>query len=134
MRHDRIDPGSMAGVESPPVRSAAWPSKAFTRRLEEWRRRSLATVTVGDEELATLDAPETGESEDDAARLLAVGVLADVVAREWRELEEIAAARGRLADGTFGRCELCGASIGRRRLEAMPTARYCLVCQREVET
>jgi hypothetical protein len=114
MRHDRIDPGSMAGVESPPVRSAAWPSKAFTRRLEEWRRRSLATVTVGDEELATLDA--------------------DVVAREWRELEEIAAARGRLADGTFGRCELCGASIGRRRLEAMPTARYCLVCQREVET
>jgi DnaK suppressor protein len=38
------------------------------------------------------------------------------------------AALGRLADGTFGRCERCSARIGEARLEARPTARLCIDC------
>jgi DnaK suppressor protein len=37
-------------------------------------------------------------------------------------------ALGRLADGTFGRCERCAARIGEARLEARPTARLCIDC------
>ncbi|WP_307802997.1 TraR/DksA family transcriptional regulator [Frigoribacterium sp. PvP032] len=40
------------------------------------------------------------------------------------------AALGRLADGTFGRCERCSARIGPARLEARPTARLCIDCAR----
>ena len=40
------------------------------------------------------------------------------------------AALGRLADGTFGRCERCAARIGEARLEARPTARLCIDCAR----
>ncbi|WP_223269359.1 TraR/DksA C4-type zinc finger protein [Frigoribacterium sp. ACAM 257] len=40
------------------------------------------------------------------------------------------AALGRLADGTFGRCERCAARIGAARLEARPTARLCIDCAR----
>jgi DnaK suppressor protein len=38
------------------------------------------------------------------------------------------AALGRLADGTFGRCERCSARIGEARLEARPAARLCIDC------
>ena len=31
-------------------------------------------------------------------------------------------------DGTYGRCEVCGGSIGEARLEAMPAARLCITC------
>jgi RNA polymerase-binding transcription factor DksA len=128
-----IDPGAACGVECAPERPAR-PECAFIPRLEELRRRSVATVAAGDAELATLADRESGESEDDAPRLLAVGVLSGVLAREWRELEEIAAARRRLADGTFGRCEACGEEIDPRRLRAMPAARFCVACQKETET
>lgn len=43
-------------------------------------------------------------------------------------LEEIAAARDRVADGTYGTCETCGKPIAPARLEARPTARTCIAC------
>ena len=45
-----------------------------------------------------------------------------------QQLAEIEAARGRLADGTYGTCEECGGPIGEGRLEARPTARTCIRC------
>jgi RNA polymerase-binding transcription factor DksA len=41
---------------------------------------------------------------------------------------EFAAARERLADGSFGRCERCGRRIPEARLEARPEARRCVAC------
>ena len=43
-------------------------------------------------------------------------------------LDEIAAARQRLADGTYGVCATCGRTIPTGRLEARPTARTCVDC------
>ncbi|MCL6595179.1 MAG: TraR/DksA family transcriptional regulator [Firmicutes bacterium] len=48
-------------------------------------------------------------------------------------LEAVEAARRRLADGRFGRCERCGGPIGDARLRALPWAALCLPCQEEVE-
>lgn len=42
--------------------------------------------------------------------------------------EEILDAIGRIHDGTFGICETCKVDIDVDRLEAMPQARFCLVC------
>ena len=50
-------------------------------------------------------------------------------AYECESLEEIAAARARLRNGTFGTCEACGTVIPLSRLEAIPTAHQCLPCQ-----
>jgi DnaK suppressor protein len=44
------------------------------------------------------------------------------------ELTETQAALRRIELGTYGRCESCGGAIGRQRLLALPTARYCLGC------
>lgn len=45
-----------------------------------------------------------------------------------RELREIDAALARIADGTYGSCEICGGAIGRDRLRALPEVRRCLTC------
>ena len=47
---------------------------------------------------------------------------------EEHTLEEIAAALGRIEQGTFGHCEGCRKAIPRDRLHALPYARYCVGC------
>jgi DnaK suppressor protein len=44
-------------------------------------------------------------------------------------LREIEGALGRLRDGSYGTCQDCGMPVSRKRLEAVPWARYCVSCQ-----
>jgi RNA polymerase-binding protein DksA len=46
-----------------------------------------------------------------------------------RELESVDAALARLAAGTYGKCENCGRPISPERLEALPTATWCMDCK-----
>jgi DnaK suppressor protein len=46
------------------------------------------------------------------------------------QLAQIDAALGRLADGSYGRCERCGQPIPAGRLQARPTATTCVDCAR----
>lgn len=48
-------------------------------------------------------------------------------------LAEIDASLQRIRDGTYGRCEVCGRPIERRRLEALPTARLRAECRERLE-
>jgi RNA polymerase-binding transcription factor DksA len=48
-------------------------------------------------------------------------------------LGEVAAALGRIEQGTYGRCERCGRGIPAGRLKAVPFARYCVECARAAE-
>lgn len=45
-------------------------------------------------------------------------------------LDDIEAALQRIANGTYGTCEICGKPIGAERLEAIPWARFCIDDQR----
>ena len=52
---------------------------------------------------------------------------AEALAGQLKEtLEEVYAAIGRLDDGSYGRCEVCGVAISPARLEAMPATRFCI--------
>ena len=46
------------------------------------------------------------------------------------DLAEIQAALARLADGSYGTCQVCGAGISGERLAARPAARTCVGCVR----
>lgn len=48
-------------------------------------------------------------------------------------LAEIDAALDRIANGSYGTCERCGEPVGDARLEALPSARWCLDCAAIVE-
>lgn len=56
-----------------------------------------------------------------------------VIDRHVRELRDIEAARVRIGGGGYGSCADCGKDIGFERLQAYPTAKRCLACQRQRE-
>ncbi|MBA3946644.1 MAG: TraR/DksA C4-type zinc finger protein [Herpetosiphonaceae bacterium] len=49
------------------------------------------------------------------------------------DIDEIDHALERIADGTYGQCETCGRSIPEERLDARPSATFCIEHQRERE-
>jgi DnaK suppressor protein len=53
------------------------------------------------------------------------GLLAEKVEKE---LAEVDAALGRIAEGVYGTCAACGGPLGLQRLRAIPEARFCLGC------
>jgi RNA polymerase-binding transcription factor DksA len=52
---------------------------------------------------------------------------------EEQILEDIAAALGRIEQGTFGHCEGCRNAIPKDRLHALPYTRYCVECARKLQ-
>jgi RNA polymerase-binding transcription factor DksA len=63
----------------------------------------------------------------DSSQVTAERGEAETLAGQLREtLDEVASAIGRLEDGSYGRCEVCGVPIGAARLEAMPATRFCI--------
>jgi len=98
----------------------------LAQRLTELRQ------TVRDED-ATARTNEPGSVTDtkDLADIQSQGAVDDAqAAHAAQELDDVLAALGRLADGTYGACLACGEPIDLRRLEALPAARYCTACQR----
>lgn len=45
-------------------------------------------------------------------------------------LKEVDDALGRIEDGSYGKCTLCGKTIKEERLEAIPYTRLCMYCER----
>lgn len=51
----------------------------------------------------------------------------------WKRLRDIAQARKRIVDGTFGICQGCEDLIAEHRLKLMPWAKFCVTCQAMAE-
>ena len=49
------------------------------------------------------------------------------------ELKEINDALDRIANGTYGICEMCEEPINPERLAIKPYAKYCIICREEIE-
>ena len=105
------------------------PSDAPTidyRQLLEDERRQLQS------ELSELGHGEGGGLDydpnfADTSQVTAERGEADALAGQLQEtLDEVALALGRLEDGTYGMCEVCGVAIAPARLEAMPATRFCI--------
>ena len=52
---------------------------------------------------------------------------------ERQLLKQVDAALEKIRLKKFGQCERCGETIGEKRLEALPFARFCIACQEEEE-
>lgn len=100
------------------------------RRLGEEIRRVLART--GKEPYADILAGGSDAGDSSVADLLSDVAFAEV-ARDVAEVRDINAAQARIAAGTFGTCIDCGQPIGRKRLEAYPTAKRCIEDQQRRE-
>ena len=102
--------------------------------LEDDRRATLDRLRAltGDFDRiveASRDSNADDEHDPEGATIAFERSQVDALAQQARtHLDEVEAALVRVDDGTYGRCERCGAEIAAARLEARPTARTCVTC------
>ena len=77
---------------------------------------------------AELDTPAAQDWEDQATEREADEVLETMGLSGQQELRQIAAALGRIADGTYGICVKCGDDIAAERLDLLPDTPFCAKC------
>ncbi len=68
------------------------------------------------------------DSEEQAIELENQEALEALEKTEVQEIQRIEAALQRIAEGTYGICDECGADIDPKRLKALPTASKCISC------
>jgi len=88
----------------------------------ESQQASLSELSSYDQHSADI-ATETFEREKDES----------ILEQVQGELNDIDHALARIENGTYGTCEACGKPIGDARLEAVPTARFCVEDQARAE-
>ncbi|MGH9949127.1 MAG: TraR/DksA family transcriptional regulator [Pyrinomonadaceae bacterium] len=81
----------------------------------------------------SVDDSETPDPVDLAVRNYSKNVMLAVSENESRQLALIDEAILRVDDKEYGNCQNCGNPVNKKRLNAIPWARYCLTCQELVE-
>jgi RNA polymerase-binding transcription factor DksA len=92
-------------------------------------RARLASMTRDLEALFAASADSNADDEHDPeGQTIAYerSQLSSLIQAAQEHLAGIEAAAGRLQQGTYGICEVCGEPIPAARLEARPTARTCI--------
>jgi len=102
---------------------------ALKERAAVLREEIRQTLLRSDQERYLAIAEQARDAGDDSFADLMIDVNLAEVDRDLAELREIDVALERLAEGTYGRCEMCAEEIERARLLAQPTAVRCLACQ-----
>lgn len=102
-------------------------------RLEKEKARLLSGLaelesrTFSDEERR--EGSPFGKREEEAAETLEMEKTLVMKKRLKAALIEVEHALGKLAAGTYGRCDSCGGAIEEARLEILPQANLCLSCK-----
>lgn len=80
-------------------------------------------------ELSTVDQHPADVGSETFERTKELAVQEEITGR----LDDVEHALAKLADGTYGKCEICGNAIPEERLEALPASRYCVDHQAQQE-
>jgi DnaK suppressor protein len=119
-----------------PARKKAQPGKetltrqelaAISATLTEMKQN--ITKNVEDKKNLDLLEPEVGDSIDQATQSLDKEILFELSDNERKILGDIEGALRKMEKGTYGLCEHCKNPIEKKRIKALPSARYCMVCQ-----
>jgi len=105
----------------------------FRKILTEQRDALLANTKralKGDVHLDPDDFPDEIDTASSEINLAFTGRLRE---RERGLLNKIEEALGKIDEGVYGECTVCGEEIGLKRLEARPVAELCIDCKSEQE-
>ena len=103
-------------------------------RLSVLRGEIRAALLRGDTETFGELAGQVHDVDEESLADLLTDVNLAVISREVQEVRDSDAALRRITAGTYGECVDCGEQIDPARLEAYPTAKRCLACQRAYES
>jgi DnaK suppressor protein len=84
---------------------------------------------VEDKKNLDMMEPEVGDSIDQATQSLDKEILFELSDNERKILRDVDAALRKMDKGTYGYCEHCKKAIEKKRIKALPSARYCMTCQ-----
>ena len=102
---------------------------AMRARQIQLREEIRQTLIKADSEHYLQIADSVRDLEDDSFADLIVDVGLAEIDRDLEELRAIDAALLRVADGSYGLCEVCDKPIDPKRLEVTPHALRCIDCQ-----
>lgn len=107
--------------------------RVLQARHGELRAAIHAALLRSDEEPYQQIAGQVHDAQEESLADLLVDVNLAEISREIQELRDVEAALRRIVMGAYGVCIRCGQRIDRDRLDAYPTAKRCLTCQRHEE-
>lgn len=111
--------------------------KYFETLLFAERKKFIENLTSLDTMNLAEQNSGTGEDISDYAEIgtdaFDIQIALSLASEESQQLQEIDDALERIKNKTYGICEMCKEPIPRKRLEALPHARYCIQCQSEYE-
>ena len=102
---------------------------AMLARARQLRDEIRQTLVKSDSEQYVQIADNVRDLEDESFADLMVDVSLAEIDRDLEELRGIEAAQLRLADGTYGICDVCNRPIDVKRLEVAPESVRCIDCQ-----
>ncbi|MCM2267200.1 MAG: TraR/DksA C4-type zinc finger protein [Elusimicrobiales bacterium] len=91
--------------------------------------RADIAKNVEDKRNLDLIEPEVGDSIDQATQSLDKEILFELSDNERKMLGDIEGALRKMTKGSYGLCEHCKLTIEKKRIKALPSARYCMACQ-----
>jgi DnaK suppressor protein len=105
------------------------------RKLLETKRANLRESVARSEEDGR--AAQTSDSAQDIADRASSSYQKEFLFAQSNAdrqfLQMVEHALSNIAEGSYGECEQCGSAINDRRLDAVPWARHCIVCQEKLE-
>lgn len=125
-----------------PAKAAAKPARAAAPARDALTRQEIAEISakltemkidlaknVEDKRNLDMGEPEVGDSIDQATQSLDKEILFELSDNERKMLGDIEAALRKMSKGSYGLCEHCKRHIEKKRIKALPSARYCMACQ-----
>lgn len=104
--------------------------RKLRRRLGTLRGQIQSALLRTDTEAYAQLAGQVHDIDEESLADLLVDVNLAEITRAVQEIRDIDSALRRMLIGTYGICAACGEPIPEKRLQAYPTAKRCLDCQR----
>ena len=104
-------------------------NKQLRRLLEEKSTELRSHLRMPSANPLLQASPDPCDSADFADKIHEEWIFLQTNSADAEVLRDIDAALRRLGDGSYGTCMDCGIEITRKRLDAVPWARYCVTCQ-----
>ena len=105
--------------------------KEIKKHLLEMKEDAAARLK--DKKDMDMPEAEVGDPIDDASKSLDKEILFELPGNAHNTIEQIEAALRKIDKGIYGYCEYCRQPIPKKRIKAMPFARYCVNCQHSTE-
>ncbi len=104
------------------------PLAKFHEKLLAARRDMFRQAAQTEDELLWLEADVESEVEERGQEERMKQILDRLDAHLKLQIEAVDKALAKIETGRYGRCEGCGEEISASRLEALPSAAWCLPC------